>query len=262
MLRPTVKSILIFVFLYLATGTGLAQDSAEPVNSMTLTVDTSFDPILLNDVEVTLVCTSGSPGRLVTRMGANSVYEWRVSDIDQDATYCQAYAALPRGFSVEYNSSGDAAFKSDENGCQYAEVATAQSNHCLMVISQDHVPLTVYKKWVGASGDEADIAVNLDCEGRPVESTRFINQGLAATWQLTRIPPEGLVCRVDEASGETYVSDENDCKDLIVLPGRGEACTMVNTKVVKRIEMLNRYGKVIMILVMMTAGLIAVRRYV
>jgi hypothetical protein len=37
---------------------------------------------------------------------------------------------------------------------------------------------------------------------------------------------------------------------------------MVNTKVVKMIEMLNRYGLVIMILVFMVVGMIAARRFV
>jgi len=72
----------------------------------------------------------------------------------------------------------------------------------------------------------------------------------------------GLVCSVSESPDESFISDESDCKELLLVPGRGEACTMVNTKVVKRIEMLNRYGKIIMILVMLTAGLTAVRRYV
>ena len=36
---------------------------------------------------------------------------------------------------------------------------------------------------------------------------------------------------------------------------------MVNTKVIKRIDMLNRYGLVMMIAVMLGAGLAAVKRF-
>jgi hypothetical protein len=46
----------------------------------------------------------------------------------------------------------------------------------------------------------------------------------------------------------------------MLVPGQAAECTIVNTKVVKRIDMLNRYGLIIMISVMLGAGLAAVRR--
>lgn len=263
MLQPFPKSFFCLMFCLLFFGvTSYAQEPVANSNQTVLVAEASFHPLLLEELEVTFVCNSGNPSRLVTMIKTGLPFEWVVKEIGIKQTFCQIYADLPRGFSIEYSPSGDSPSKSDENGCQYADVVASQTNRCLLTVTQDHVQLTVYKKWVGATGDEGDVAVSLVCDGRPAEPQRFLNQGLPATWQITRIPPQGLNCAVSETPDETFISDENDCSELILLPGRGDACTMVNTKVVKRIEMLNRYGKVIMILVMMSAGLIAVRRYV
>jgi len=262
MLQPVVRAFCCLVLLWTVAENVVAQEINDTGSPTTLTVNASFDASVLADIEITLLCTSATPERTTTRIEANSEYEWSVNLFAGKLSYCQVYAALPRGFSIEYRAGGDASSKADENGCQYAEVVTGQLMLCRINVTQDHVPLTVYKKWIGASGDEGDVSVVLDCDGGVSESPKFINQGLPATWQLGGIPPQGITCSVSETPGDTFVSDESDCKELLLVAGRGEACTMVNTKVVKRIEMLNRYGKIIMILVMLSAGLIAVRRYV
>ena len=244
-------------------GSSYAADTlGSPEDGTRLFVEVQFEPELLAELEVILICTTGKPGRVTTRLQANTTFDWAVSQISDGNTFCQSYASVPKGFSIEYSASGEATTKVDENGCQYADVKVGQTNFCHMKLTQDHVPLTVYKKWVGATGDEADVSVFLECSGNVSAKPGYLNQGLPATWQLDNIPPAGLLCSVTESRDESFVSDESDCQDLLLIAGRGEACTMVNTKVVKRIEMLNRYGKVIMILVMLTAGLIAVRRYV
>jgi hypothetical protein len=255
----TFLNWLCCIVLLGATSGGLAVGAESEANFV---AEVTFNPELLADIEITFVCTTGTPGRLSTRLQANTTFNWTSGQIDSGATFCQVYAELPRGFSVGYMASGNSMSRVDENGCQYAEVRSGESNRCLITVTQDHVPVTVYKKWIGATGDEADVQVTLDCAGGILVGRGFINQGLPTTWQLDGIPPEGKLCSVTEAGDESFTSDESDCKDLLILPGRGEACTMVNTKVVKRIEMLNRYGKIIMIVVMLTAGLIAVRRYV
>ena len=71
-----------------------------------------------------------------------------------------------------------------------------------------------------------------------------------------------MICDVFETGRDEFVPDPADCRGLLVLPGSEEECTLVNTKVVKMIEMLNRYGLVIMILVFMAAGMVAARRLV
>ena len=240
----------------------LATDDQSFAAVTRLSIQAIFNSSVLDEIEVTLLCNSGTPGRATKIMKAGDTYQWSVSDFEGDKVYCQSYTSSPRGFSVEYQASGDAVAKSDENGCQYANVMVGQELGCSIKVTQDHVPLTVYKNWIGASGDEADVLVELTCDGEVVYEPLYVNEGLAATWQISGIPSDGLTCKVTEFPSDLFIPEESDCQQLILLPGRGDACTMVNTKVVKRIDMLNRYGKVIMILVMLTAGLIGVRRYV
>ncbi|MCJ7815093.1 MAG: hypothetical protein MUP31_03480, partial [Xanthomonadales bacterium] len=68
-------------------------------------------------------------------------------------------------------------------------------------------------------------------------------------------------CNVSEEVRDIFRPDIIDCQGLWVLPGKGEECTLINTKIVKRIEMLNRYGKIVMILLVLGIGLVAVRRF-
>jgi len=123
------------------------------------------------------------------------------------------------------------------------------------------VSLRVYKKWIGASGSEANVEIRLACGDRHDFPPRFINRDQEAGWQIEKVPKDGIFCSVHEIGRETFIADETDCSNLLVVPGQDVECTMVNTKVVKRIEMLNRYGLGLMILVMLAAGLATVRKF-
>ena len=120
--------------------------------------------------------------------------------------------------------------------------------------------LTVYVEWIGPSGEERDVQISLECESGEYSGYRYINKGAPDGWEIRGIDPEGILCNVSEKVRETFRPDIIDCQGLYILPGRDEACTMVNTKIVKRIEMLNRYGKIVMIVLVLAVGLVAVKR--
>ena len=123
------------------------------------------------------------------------------------------------------------------------------------------VDLLVYKKWIGASGNEAKVEIRLDCGGGEDFEPRFINRDRPDGWQIGHVPEDGIFCSVREIGRDTFVADAEDCRELLVIPGQEVECTMVNTKVVKRIDMLNRYGMGLMIAVMLVAGLVGVRKF-
>ena len=125
----------------------------------------------------------------------------------------------------------------------------------------DEVAVVVYKKWIGAAGDEPDVEVDLVCADDASFPPRFINTGKPAAWTRGGVGAQGAYCTVFETVRGSFIGDASDCRDLLLLPGQDAECTLVNTKRVKRIDMLNRYGLVMMIAVMMGAGLAAVRRY-
>jgi len=120
--------------------------------------------------------------------------------------------------------------------------------------------LTVYVEWIGHSGEERDVQISLECESGAYSGYRYINKGSPDGWEIRGIVPEGILCNVSEKVRETFRPDIIDCQGIYILPGRHEECTMVNTKIVKRIEMLNRYGKIVMIVLVLLIGLVAVKR--
>ena len=65
-----------------------------------------------------------------------------------------------------------------------------------------------------------------------------------------------------EEKSDTYIDDVEDCQDLLIRPGAEEECTVVNTRVVKMIEMFNRYGLFVMILAFMIVGGLAARKVI
>ena len=136
------------------------------------------------------------------------------------------------------------------------------ANFCQIQARSQVTSVTVYKKWIGATLKEPDVRVELVCAGERLQENRNINAGKPGGWLLPVSDAEGITCDVLEARSEEYVQDTADCENLLVLPGSEEECTLVNTKVVKMIDMLNRYGLVIMILVFMAAGMVAARRFV
>ncbi len=124
----------------------------------------------------------------------------------------------------------------------------------------DAAEVLVYKKWVGATGDEAAVEIQLICKGLREFHALNVNQDKPDGWLIAEVPEQGIYCSVYEAARDSFIPDERDCRDLLVLPGNSVECTLVNTKRVKRIEMLNRYGIVMMIAFILGAGLAAVHR--
>jgi hypothetical protein len=145
--------------------------------------------------------------------------------------------------------------------CGQAAVAAANASAAAPATDQATVGLLVYKKWIGASGDEADVEIHLSCPGKAEFEPRFINRDRPDGWQIEQVPADGIFCNVNEIERDTFIADVSDCRDLLLVPGQDVECTMVNTKVVKKIDMLNRYGLVLMIAVMLGAGLAAVRKF-
>ncbi|WP_354696263.1 hypothetical protein [Elongatibacter sediminis] len=127
--------------------------------------------------------------------------------------------------------------------------------------SGETAEILVYKKWIGASGNEEAVEAHLLCENDVRLPPLRVHRDRPEAWLLSSVPDEGILCSVLEVERDTFVADMEDCRDLLVVPGRGAECTLVNTKVVKRIDMLNRYGLVMMIAVMLGAGLAAVHRH-
>jgi hypothetical protein len=124
----------------------------------------------------------------------------------------------------------------------------------------DAAEVLVFKKWVGATGQEAAVEIQLVCQGLEEFHSLKVNEDKPDGWLIADLPAGGRNCTVHEEVRDSYIPDESDCRNLLVLPGSSVECTLVNTKRVKRIEMLNRYGIIMMIAFILGAGLAAVHR--
>ena len=136
------------------------------------------------------------------------------------------------------------------------------SNFCQIQVENQDTSLTVFKHWIGTSENEDDVTVFLDCGDDGSYEPRPVNSDRPVTWDLTVNDANGFLCGVSEPSDDSFIADTSDCQELLILPGAREECTVVNTKVVKMIEMLNRYGLFIMIGVFMVVGGLAARKVI
>ena len=263
--RPTVKHVfsnaLCRILLLLCTLFPVSITAAELPRAQFL-VNVIFDEQWLDSLEVLFDCPTAQPASLlVVFEGPGKNSSWVEGFADETGS-CRIFVKPIQGYSVKYSGGGESGFAADGEGCHYERLADGHSNTCQAELTQDPVLITAYKKWIGGTGEEPGIRIRLECESGEFKGDRFLEAGAPTSWEIRHIDPEGVVCSVFESPGDHYIADEFDCQSLVIFPGKGEECTMVNTKIVKRIEMLNRYGKFIMVLVMLVAGLFGVKRYV
>lgn len=225
-----------------------------------IAVELQFEPDYPGTADFDLLCSFGAPRQREFTMSSGERLELALADFEALGGTCQLRVLPVQGYAVSYSVQGDAAYKADQNGCQFFGFKDGQLNSCQILLKQDPVKLTVYKKWVGGSGEEDDVQVSLECESGDYSGFRTINEGSPDGWEISQFDPEGILCNVSEKIRDTFSPDIIDCQGLYIRPGRGEECTLINTKIVKRIEMLNRYGKIVMIVLVLAVGLVAVRR--
>lgn len=106
-------------------------------------------------------------------------------------------------------------------------------------------------QFFGVEGLGPPSAGNLEFNGNPGVDT-FLTLG---NWD------GGTVCSVTEWVVEGGVeSDDSDCQNLVIFPGEGAECTLVNTRLYEGIPTLGQYGLALLALLMLGVGLVSYRR--
>lgn len=224
-------------------------------------IEAQYDGKYLAQLPVEVLCSAGSVQENLFTLGPGEGLVVHPEVFETGKTFCQVRSSPLGGYSVTYSASGPGKSSADRNGCHFSPLAPGNENRCTISVVQDAVTLTVYKKWIGGSGKDNPVRVSLECESGRYSGMRMINEGAPDSWEIRDIDPEGILCNVSEEVRETFSPDIIDCQGLLLLPGKGEECTMINTKIVKRIEMFNRYGKIIMIILVLGVGLVAAKRF-
>jgi hypothetical protein len=226
-----------------------------------ISVDARFQDSRLPALDLELSCNQGEPRTETRRLSGDGVFQWKTGKSADGKLSCQLQVRLPAGYSAAYYVNGESQARPGGKGCQFKDITQNDPTHCRVEVTQDPVELMVYLEWIGPSGEEQDVRISLECESGNYSGTRYVNAGKPAGWEIRDIDPEGILCNVSEEVRDNFRPDIIDCQGLWVLPGKGEECTLTNTKIVKRIEMLNRYGKIVMILLVLGIGLAAVKRF-
>jgi len=256
--RFSLCSGLLLCSLFLLPSPAYAQAATQPA---VISVDARFQNSRLPALDLELSCNQGRSGKEAKNLVKDEVFDWQTAPLPEGKINCQLLALLPAGYSASYYINGENQARPGGKGCQFNRIAPAEHNQCRVVIAQDPVKLMVYLEWIGPSGEEEDVRVSLECESGDYAGNRYVNAGKPDGWEIRDIDPEGILCNVSEEVRDNFRPDIIDCQGLLVLPGKGEECTLINTKIVKRIEMLNRYGKIVMILLVLGIGLAAVKRF-
>jgi len=264
MVRTAILKVvcLLVLGLSLAQPAAAAETTAAQATSARFTVDARVDQVILAQLDVRLSCVAATPAQQQVTLDFDGTHEFTVSVQGTGGATCTLVALLPTGQNVTYVGDGGSIIELDDRGCHYTGVSPGHANFCQVRVEKKATRLTVYKKWIGGTGEEPNVNIHLACNHQTQGAPLWINADSSQSWELEVSDPNGIRCSVYEDELETFRVDQSDCSNLLIMPGADEACTLVNTKVVKRIETLNRYGLGAMILVMLTAGLLAIKRLV
>ena len=250
------RTFAFLAFVFLSPGSVAAEEI------VLFTVDVKLRGTGVESLDVSLECDLDRPLSIQLTIPVDSSQTFTApAPADRDMTCLLTAQQLP-GQQLKFLGDGGSVFDAESPGCRFTGIRRGHSNFCQIQVEKQETSLTVFKRWIGTSRPEKDVDVFLDCGQGRTYRPLSINAGEPDSWTFEVDRPEGLVCSVSEEESDSWIADTDDCRDLLILPGAREECTVVNTKVVKMIEMLNRYGLVVMILVFMVVGGFAARRVI
>jgi hypothetical protein len=224
------------------------------------TVDVKLSGSGVDQLDVVLSCDREPPLEFRLTVPVDTTRTFTVPAPPDRGMSCTVDTQAPTGHQLAFAGDGGSRFDPDGAGCTFSDVRRGHTNFCQIKIANEKTTLAVYKRWIGTSEKEPDVEISLDCGTGESYRPLRINADRPGEWELQVSDPDGISCSVTEQRSDAYVDDVSDCRDLLILSGASEECTIVNTRVVKMIEMLNRYGLAVMVLAFMVVGGLAARK--
>lgn len=231
------------------------------------------------DAEVHIRCNAGLPLAQDFTLKDEGMVTFTVKDFNAGDMDCQVWEdPIPEGYAVGYTAGDEpdgnaAVVEADADGCNFEGVQSGTFT-CDVTNAIEGVQITVYKEWIGVTGDEA-FSLEADAEytcydvytsaqGGSLEDVQGMLSfsGVSSEDYITGIYPaaSGSYCDVDEPTVPDFVeADTSDCQNV---PVEADAsCTLYNTAFFEGIPTLGQYGKALLVLLMLGAGLVTVRRF-
>ena len=253
-------------------------------------VTKDFDDDNPAGVTVEIQCNTGlpltqqavvhDPDAIGLEPGAFTTIEFVVNDFAAGEMDCDISEVIPAGYLPGYTAgatTGQASSEfSDEAGCHYTEIQGGAFT-CAITNELQPVELIVEKEWIDEHPEyqlPTIVEVMLYCDA-PIEpgfpclggegnggnycSEQYIQPGGPGKWNV--LPHfEGTTCWAVEEPIAGVITDQSDCEEMVVYPGEGDGCVIVNTRVFAGIPTLNQYGLVLLALMMLGMGALAYRR--
>ncbi len=224
-------------------------------------------------VDVTISCNTGLP----------LTQEFTISEGHQVTFIVDSYAAgemdcviteeVPEGYTPEYsNGEVDSA-----ESCVFEEVAAGATLACIIYNELDPVIVTVNKEWIGVT-EEGGISLlasaayecrnvleEPDSDELSTVSGSLSFEGELDVEVISNLYPDyggSSYCTVSEMLLDSAAEgDDSDCAVLPIEIAQGNSCTIYNTVFFEGIPTLNRYGMLLLALLMLGVGVIGFRRF-
>ena len=250
----------------------------------------------LQPATLTLSCNTGLPlVQTRTIQPAPGPYQDRVvtfvvRDFESGTLNCELIEEPLTGYTATYNCDGMSSCSVgqpsglDDNfqgPCNYTGVEEGDENLCFIRNYVDAVDLAVTKQWIDENEDflGSTIAemswacVNARSSGNDMtagtEMGTIVFQDALQTIPIEIYPnfdpAQPTVCSVTEdfpGFASDIEADDSECQGLLLTLGSGASCTVTNTRLYEGIPTLDVYGKILMVLVVLSFGLVAARRYI
>lgn len=234
------------------------------------------------EVEVRLTCNTGLPLIQKFIIAEGEPVNFVVENFEPGTMDCRVeeITAGTTGYTTSYAASaidGTAdAIRSEADGCFY-DLIEGGAFACALTNTLDPVEVVVSKEWVG-DVEQIEAAVGLQASASyscydvltapdgvltTAQGSLFFSGnstdtigGLYPWWNGSPY------CVISETGVDSSVeSDDSDCASVPIAPGLDGACTIVNTMFFEGIPTLNRYGLILLALLMLGVGAIGFRRY-
>lgn len=215
------------------------------------------------EVRVTLTCNTGLPLQQTFNISEGNPVNFVVKDFEPGTLDCVVTEVVPSGYTASYN---DGTVSS--SNCSWNDIAGGPRT-CAITNSLNLVEVEVTKDWIDANPQfdavniaEAEWACTNVAFGNWYGYLEFIGDPDSASFFVYPDWESGTSCSITEisvADGGVEV-DDSDCQGLVLFPGVGASCTIVNTRLYEGIPTLSQYGLAVLALLMLGAGFVAFRR--
>jgi hypothetical protein len=224
-------------------------------------------------VDVTISCNTGLPLTQEFAISEGNQVTFIVESYEAGEMDCVITEEVPEGYTPSY-------FNGDINSaesCVFEEVGAGANHVCFIYNELDPVTVTVTKEWNGVTEEDGiSLLATAHWECRNVleepdsDELSTVSGGLSFEGELdveviSDLYPDyggSSYCTVTELLLDSAAeSDDSDCADLPIEIAQGNSCTIYNTVFFEGIPTMNRYGMLLLALLMLGVGVIGFRRF-